>query len=113
MNRNGPSSTIYCGNLPPDFRDDEVEKLFGKYGRIASHDIKRGPHGSVFAFVEFEDIRDAVAAVHGRRDYEFVRAPGVPLGGQRARARARLAAAAGRPLFPSRRRLAALTSPFS
>jgi len=61
---------VYVGNLPPDVRDNEVEDLFYKYGRIRNVTLKtrRGPP---FAFVEFDDPRDAADAVHGRNGYNF------------------------------------------
>ena len=49
---------IYVGNLPPDIRTKDIEDLFYKYGKIVFIDLKnrRGPP---FAFVEFDDPRDA------------------------------------------------------
>lgn len=64
--------TIYVGNLPNDFRDDEVEKLFGKFGRIHRWEVKRNAN-QTYAFVEFADGRDADDCLRGRHGYEFVR----------------------------------------
>jgi len=61
---------IYIGNLPPDIRTKDIEDLFYKFGKIAYIDLKnrRGPP---FAFVEFEDSRDAEDAVHARDGYDY------------------------------------------
>lgn len=61
---------IYVGNLPPDIRNSDLEDLFYKYGKITYIDLKnrRGPP---FAFVEFEDHRDAEDAVHARDGYNY------------------------------------------
>ena len=63
-------SRIYVGNLPPDIRTKDIEDLFYKYGKIAFIDLKnrRGPP---FAFVEFEDPRDADDAVYARDGYDY------------------------------------------
>ncbi|XP_078488460.1 serine/arginine-rich splicing factor 1B [Ciona intestinalis] len=61
---------VYVGNLPPDVREKDVEDLFYKYGPIRHVNLKnrRGPP---FAFVEFEDRRDAEDSVRGRNGYNF------------------------------------------
>ena len=61
---------IYVGNLPPDIRTKDIEDLFYKYGKIVFIDLKnrRGPP---FAFVEFEDPRDADDAVYARDGYDY------------------------------------------
>lgn len=50
---------IFCGNLEYDARQSEIERLFGKYGRVERVDMKTG-----FAFVYMEDERDAEDAIH-------------------------------------------------
>ncbi|KAF5786406.1 putative RNA recognition motif domain, nucleotide-binding alpha-beta plait domain superfamily [Helianthus annuus] len=65
------SRTIYVGNLPGDVREREVEDLFYKYGPIVQIDLKVPPRPPGFAFVEFEDARDAEDAIHGRDGYKF------------------------------------------
>jgi len=44
-----------------------------QYGRIQDISIKAPPRGPAFAFIEFEDSRDAEDAVRGRDGYEFDR----------------------------------------
>ncbi|GJN14170.1 hypothetical protein PR202_gb00959 [Eleusine coracana subsp. coracana] len=63
--------TIYVGNLPGDIREREVEDLFYKYGRIVDIDLKVPPRPPGYAFVEFEDPRDAEDAIYGRDGYNF------------------------------------------
>ncbi|KAL2468610.1 serine/arginine-rich splicing factor SR30-like [Forsythia ovata] len=72
MSRMGRSSrTIYVGNLPGDIRESEVEDLFYKYGPIVDIDLKIPPRPPGYAFVEFEDSRDADDAIRGRDGYDF------------------------------------------
>ena len=52
---------VYVGDLPRDATEDELDKVFNYYGPIRSIWISRNPEG--FAFVEFEDGRDAVDSV--------------------------------------------------
>ncbi|GAB2216081.1 hypothetical protein Drorol1_Dr00023848, partial [Drosera rotundifolia] len=88
--------TIYVGNLPGIVREREVEDLFYKpewrietgsliwyhyswcfalglmqYGPIVGIELKIPPRPPGFAFVEFEDERDAEDAIRGRDGYDF------------------------------------------
>ncbi|CAL9037915.1 unnamed protein product [Musa banksii] len=65
------SRTIYVGNLPGDIREREVEDLFYKYGPIIDIDLKIPPRPPGYAFIEFEDPRDAEDAIRGRDGYNF------------------------------------------
>lgn len=65
------SSTIYVGNIPEDIRESEVEDLFYKYGPIVAIDLKILSRPPGYAFVEFEDPRDADDAIRGRDGYKF------------------------------------------
>ncbi|KAM9801553.1 serine/arginine-rich splicing factor 1A isoform 1-T1 [Neosynchiropus ocellatus] len=62
---------IYVGNLPPDIRTKDVEDVFYKYGTIRDIDLKNRRGGPPFAFIEFEDPRDADDAVYGRDGYDY------------------------------------------
>jgi len=70
---NNNNSRIYIGNLPEDVRSREVEDIFDKYGKILDVDIKlpRSGGGPAFAFLEFDDPRDAQDAIKGRDGYEI------------------------------------------
>lgn len=63
-------SRVYCGNLPNDVKDREVDDLFYKYGRIRDVHVVRRDR-TAFAFVEYSDYRDAEDAVRGRDGYKF------------------------------------------
>mmetsp|Transcript_8645 Transcript_8645/g.25961 ORF Transcript_8645/g.25961 Transcript_8645/m.25961 type:complete len:305 (+) Transcript_8645:177-1091(+) len=85
----GPG-VVYVGNLPPDVKEKEVDDLFYKYGRIKFIDLKTPMRPPAFAFVEFEDPRDAEDAARGRDGYDFygsrlrveiARGGGPPMGG--------------------------------
>lgn len=54
---------IYVGDLPRDASEKEVERAFSYYGPLKSVWVARNPPG--FAFVEYEDTRDAEDAVRG------------------------------------------------
>eukprot|EP00740_Mantoniella_antarctica_P007821 CAMPEP_0181354280 /NCGR_PEP_ID=MMETSP1106-20121128/3278_1 /TAXON_ID=81844 /ORGANISM="Mantoniella antarctica, Strain SL-175" /LENGTH=78 /DNA_ID=CAMNT_0023466935 /DNA_START=57 /DNA_END=290 /DNA_ORIENTATION=- len=62
---------VFCGNLPIDVRERELEDLFHKFGRIREIDLKLPPRPPGFAFIEFDDARDAEDAVRGRDGYTF------------------------------------------
>ncbi|XP_058829091.1 RNA-binding protein 1-like isoform X3 [Topomyia yanbarensis] len=52
---------VYVGNLGSSASKHEIESAFGKYGPLRNVWVARNPPG--FAFVEFEDKRDAEDAV--------------------------------------------------
>ncbi|XP_033123830.1 serine/arginine-rich splicing factor 12-like [Anneissia japonica] len=62
-----PNSSLYVRNVPDGSRPEEVRKLFGRYGPISDVYIPldyhtRQPRG--FAYVQFDDIRDAEDAMN-------------------------------------------------
>ncbi|KAI6198360.1 Serine/arginine-rich splicing factor 7 [Aphelenchoides fujianensis] len=52
---------VYIGGLPEDATTQEIEDAFHRFGRIRKVWVARRPPG--FAFIEFEDVRDAEDAV--------------------------------------------------
>jgi RNA recognition motif-containing protein len=66
---------VYVGNLQENAIKSDVENAFGKYGPLKNVWVARNPPG--FAFVEFEDARDAEDAVRGL--------DGTRIGGSRVR----------------------------
>lgn len=65
------TTRVYVGNLPMDIRTREVEDIFYKYGRIRDIDVKFPSRPPAFAFVDFEDPRDAEDAIRGRDGYDY------------------------------------------
>ncbi|KAL4612858.1 serine/arginine-rich splicing factor 7-like [Arapaima gigas] len=61
--RYGGKTKVYVGNLGTGAGKGELERAFGYYGPLRTVWIARNPPG--FAFVEFEDPRDAEDAVRG------------------------------------------------
>lgn len=62
MHRDCPlDCKVYVGNLGSNGNKTELERSFGYYGPLRSVWVARNPPG--FAFVEFEDPRDATDAV--------------------------------------------------
>ncbi|XP_077283101.1 serine/arginine-rich splicing factor 7-like isoform X1 [Arctopsyche grandis] len=57
------SCKVYVGNLGSSASKYEIERVFCKYGPIRNVWVARNPPG--FAFVEFEDSRDAEDSVRG------------------------------------------------
>ena len=50
---------LFIGNLNRDVRQRDLEDLFDKYGKVLKVSVKDKGHGPVYAFLEFEDERDA------------------------------------------------------
>ncbi|XP_070618355.1 serine/arginine-rich splicing factor 9 [Erythrolamprus reginae] len=67
----GGDGRIYVGNLPPDVSEKDLEDLFYKYGRIRDIELKCNRGLLPFAFVRFEDPRDAEDAVYRRNGYDY------------------------------------------
>ncbi|RXN23002.1 serine arginine-rich splicing factor 7 isoform X3 [Labeo rohita] len=61
--RHGGETKVYVGNLGTGAGKGELERAFSYYGPLRTVWIARNPPG--FAFVEFEDPRDAEDAVRG------------------------------------------------
>jgi len=60
--RNAPNDCkVYVGDLPKDASEKELERAFNYFGRLRNVWVARNPPG--FAFVEFEDYRDAEDSV--------------------------------------------------
>ncbi|KAI5598881.1 hypothetical protein BDE02_02G161100 [Populus trichocarpa] len=57
---------VFVGNFEHETRQSDLERLFSKYGRVERVDMKSG-----FAFVYFEDDRDAADAVRGLDNIPF------------------------------------------
>jgi len=70
MSGRGSECRVYVGNLPPDIRTKDVEDIFYKYGKIVFIDLKNS-RGPPFAFVEFDDPKDAEDAVYARDGYDY------------------------------------------
>uniref|UniRef100_A0A3Q2Z6J9 Serine and arginine rich splicing factor 9 n=1 Tax=Hippocampus comes TaxID=109280 RepID=A0A3Q2Z6J9_HIPCM len=62
---------IYVGNLPMDVQERDIEDLFYKYGKIREIELKNNRGTIPFAFIRFEDPRDADDAVYGRNGYGY------------------------------------------
>ncbi|EDO30175.1 predicted protein [Nematostella vectensis] len=55
------TTKLYVGNLGRNADSSELERAFEKFGRLSKVWVARNPPG--FAFVEYEDYRDAEEAV--------------------------------------------------
>ncbi|XP_055996814.1 serine/arginine-rich splicing factor 7-like isoform X2 [Ostrea edulis] len=60
---NNLEGKIYVGDLSRDANEKDLERAFEYYGRLRNVWVARNPAG--FAFIEFEDPRDADDAVRG------------------------------------------------
>ncbi|KAJ3303379.1 hypothetical protein HDV03_003948 [Kappamyces sp. JEL0829] len=58
---------VYFGKLARDTREDDLEKLLRKYGKFSNLRVLQG-----FAFVEFDDSRDADDAVKDLDGIDFM-----------------------------------------
>ncbi|KAL8453461.1 hypothetical protein Emag_001834 [Eimeria magna] len=52
---------VYVGNLDPEATSTELDEIFRRYGKLSNIWVARNPPG--FAFITFEDARDARDAV--------------------------------------------------
>ncbi|XP_013786254.1 serine/arginine-rich splicing factor 4-like isoform X2 [Limulus polyphemus] len=55
-------SQLFVGRLPLDVRERDIENIFEKYGRLLRCDVKYGT-GMAYAFVDYDDRRDAEDAI--------------------------------------------------
>ena len=60
-----PKTELYIGNLGGGIRQRDIETVFDKYGRLVRCDVKDKGFGPVYAFLEFEDERDAEVRFKG------------------------------------------------
>merc|ERR1712142_1374421 len=61
------STRVYVGGLSYRAREKDIERFFRKYGRLREISIKNG-----YAFLEFDDYRDADDAVYDLHGTEFM-----------------------------------------
>ncbi|XP_033633595.1 serine/arginine-rich splicing factor 10-like [Asterias rubens] len=62
-----PNSSLFVRNVHPDTREDDLRKIFGKYGEISDVYIPldyytKEPRG--FSYIQYEDERDAEDALY-------------------------------------------------
>ncbi|CAG0895099.1 unnamed protein product [Cyprideis torosa] len=50
--------TLFAGNLEPGITEDELRRIFGRYGIVEDVDIKRPPPGTgnAFSFIRFQNL---------------------------------------------------------
>lgn len=72
MGRSQDSTRVYIGNLPDTCSQKEVENEFEKFGKILSCELKKTVSGTAFAFMEFEDARDAQDAIKEKDGTEYM-----------------------------------------
>lgn len=53
--------TLFTGNLELNITEEEMRRIFGRYGRLVDIDIKRPPPGTgnAYAFIRFENLDQA------------------------------------------------------
>lgn len=65
--------TLFVGNVPASAQRDDLERIFQKYGRVVNCTIRQDARGGPlnYAFVEFEDEKDAEDARLGLNGHEM------------------------------------------
>lgn len=103
MSRYPSDCKVYVGDLGSNATKQELEDAFSYYGALRNVWVARNPPG--FAFVEFEDARDAEDAIRGLDGRTICGRPArVELSnGKRLRDRGSSRRAAGRPFHPEDR----------
>ncbi|KAK2198278.1 bifunctional RNA recognition motif domain/Nucleotide-binding alpha-beta plait domain superfamily/RNA-binding domain superfamily [Babesia duncani] len=71
MGNSDQSSRVYVGNLSEDVTQEDLEREFERIGKITSCEIKKTVSGAAFAFLEFEDARDAQDAIKEKDGADF------------------------------------------
>lgn len=66
------SARVYVGNLPDTCSSKDVEAEFEKFGKLTSCELKKNVGGTAFAFLEYEDPRDAHDAIKEKDGTEFL-----------------------------------------
>lgn len=56
MNDKDVTRTLFIGNLDPDVDENELKKLFDRFGYIEDIDIKRIPHKKPYAFIKYINL---------------------------------------------------------
>lgn len=59
-----PKSELYIGNLNKDVSQRDIESVFKRHGKILRCEVKNKGFGPVYAFIEFDDDRDAEDALN-------------------------------------------------
>jgi len=56
--------TLFAGNLELNITDEEMKRIFGRYGNLVDIDIKRPPPGTgnAYAFIRFSNLDEAAKA---------------------------------------------------
>jgi RNA recognition motif-containing protein len=62
---------VYVGNLPLDASSRDVDRRFAAHGVVARVEVKRPRHPPAFAFVTFDDARDAERAARAEDGTTF------------------------------------------
>ncbi|XP_017878181.1 serine/arginine-rich splicing factor 7-like isoform X2 [Ceratina calcarata] len=103
MSRYPSECKVYVGDLGSGATKQELEDAFSYYGSLRNVWVARNPPG--FAFVEFEDARDAEDAIRGLDGRTICgrRARVEPSNGRRLRDRGHFRRGAGRLFHPEDR----------
>jgi len=70
MSRRYPEGKLFVGRLAKRTRTRDLEDAFEKYGRLLRCELKFGGDNA-YAFIDFEDKRDAEDAMHGENGREI------------------------------------------
>jgi RNA recognition motif-containing protein len=56
LNDKDATRTLFIGNLDPDVDENELKKLFDRFGYIEEIDIKRIPNKKPYAFIKYINL---------------------------------------------------------
>ena len=65
--------TLFTGNLELNITDEEIKRIFGRYGNLLDIDIKRPPPGKYFSFREIrQKVRQKIQKIQKKIVIKFV-----------------------------------------
>ena len=68
----GRTARVFVGNLTDDMADADILPIFQSFGRIASFRNYKDKHGTRYAYLTFDDVKIAEAAVDELRNSNLV-----------------------------------------
>ncbi|EGR29785.1 hypothetical protein IMG5_148660 [Ichthyophthirius multifiliis] len=68
-----PGSNLFIFHLPTDFRDSDLERLFGQFGEVISARVNTRPDGTSkgFGFISYNSAKEAEDAINNLNGFQL------------------------------------------